>query len=75
MRRTTAQLALAMGVIAAFSGSDWLHFRGTDNRSVSEEKNLPKSFSDEENVAWKAPLPVIADKSKQTLHCKGGHHG
>ncbi len=57
MRRTTAQLALAIGVMAACSGSDWLQFRGTDNRSVSDQKGLPKTFSEEENVAWKAPLP------------------
>ena len=57
MKRTAAQLVLTIGVIAACSGSDWLHFRGTDNRGVSDQKNLPKTFSDDENVAWKAPLP------------------
>ena len=57
MKRTTTQLALVIGVIAACSGSDWRHFRGTDNCSVSGEKNLPKTFSDDEHVAWKVPLP------------------
>jgi len=57
MRRRSIPLALAFLAIAACSGSDWLHFRGTDNRSVSGEKNLPKTFGDEENVAWKVPLP------------------
>jgi len=57
MRRKSLPLALAFLAIAACSGSDWLHFRGTDNRSVSDERNLPKTFGDEENVAWKVPLP------------------
>ncbi|HUT89139.1 MAG TPA: PQQ-binding-like beta-propeller repeat protein [Thermoguttaceae bacterium] len=57
MRQRSLPLALALFALAACSGSDWLHFRGTDNRSVSDEKNLPKTFGDEENVAWKVPLP------------------
>ena len=39
------------------AGADWRHFRGTDNTSVSGEKNLPTRFGPTENVAWKAPLP------------------
>jgi outer membrane protein assembly factor BamB len=50
-------LTLTVVVLAISCGSDWLHFRGTDNRSVSDEKNLPKTFSDDENLAWKVPLP------------------
>ena len=38
-------------------GSDWLQFRGTDNDSVSLEKNLPTGFTEREHVAWKSPLP------------------
>jgi outer membrane protein assembly factor BamB len=40
----------------AFAG-DWRQFRGTDNTSVSDERNLPTRFGPEENVAWKVPLP------------------
>ena len=47
----------AAGIVFTCCGSDWLQFRGTDNQSVSDQKNLPKTFSDTENVAWKAPLP------------------
>jgi len=57
MRRIPLQLALAVALVWVCAGSDWLQFRGTDNQSVSDQKNLPKTFSDGENVAWKAPLP------------------
>lgn len=38
-------------------GSDWPGFRGRDGRGVSDETNLPLEFGDDENVAWKVPLP------------------
>jgi len=57
MRRTAIRWTWAILVLAACSGSDWLQFRGTDNRSVSDEKHLATTFADDENVAWKAPLP------------------
>lgn len=44
-------------VLSASAGSDWLQFRGTDGTSVSEEKNLPRTFGEGRNVAWKAALP------------------
>jgi outer membrane protein assembly factor BamB len=42
---------------------DWRHFRGTDNTSVSDEKDLPTRFGPTENVAWKAPLPGTGPSS------------
>jgi outer membrane protein assembly factor BamB len=56
MRPRTISLLLAVAVTVACCGSDWLHFRGTENRSVSEETGLPKMLGEEE-FAWKAPLP------------------
>ncbi|MGQ9576255.1 MAG: outer membrane protein assembly factor BamB family protein [Thermoguttaceae bacterium] len=47
----------AVLAVCGFGGSDWRHFRGTDNTSVSEEKGLPVSFSQHQNVAWRAELP------------------
>ena len=55
--RRSVRLALALLILAACSGGDWLHFRGTDNRSVSDEESLPKTFDEQANVAWKVPLP------------------
>ncbi len=54
------RLVLAFGLVlllASVSPADWRQFRGTDNTSVSDEKNLPASFGPEENLAWKASLP------------------
>jgi outer membrane protein assembly factor BamB len=45
------------------AGGDWRHFRGTDNTSVSDEKNLPTRLGPTENVAWKAPLPGTGPSS------------
>jgi outer membrane protein assembly factor BamB len=36
--------------------TDWLQFRGSGGRGVSEEQGLPKSLSESE-IAWKSPLP------------------
>ena len=57
MRRTIIHAALAVASVFMFTGSDWLHFRGTDNRSVADQKNLPVRFDDDQHVVWKAPLP------------------
>ena len=54
--RLAVCLALLIAVFAT-AGADWLHFRGTDSTSVSNETNLPRSFSEKEHVAWKSPLP------------------
>jgi len=56
MKQTLINSVLAVTVVA-FCGADWLHFRGTDNNSVSDQKNLPATFEGDTNVAWKAPLP------------------
>jgi len=61
MCRTAIRLSLVAVTVCFAAGSDWLQFRGTDNRSVSDQTNLPKTFgdgeNDRENVAWKVPLP------------------
>jgi outer membrane protein assembly factor BamB len=51
---------VAAAAVCSFAGADWLHFRGTDTNSVSDEKNLPVTFAGDQqdkNVAWKVPLP------------------
>jgi outer membrane protein assembly factor BamB len=57
MRRIAVHVTVGLAVVCIGAGSDWLQFRGTDNRSVSDEKNLPVAFSEHQNVAWKVPLP------------------
>ncbi len=53
----TIKCILAVIVVCLFSAGDWRQFRGSDNESVSAEKGLPKTFGEEENLAWKIPLP------------------
>ena len=42
---------------SASHGDDWRQFRGNDSTSVSNEKNLPSSWSTSENIGWKVSLP------------------
>ena len=56
-RTTAIHLTLAAIAVCCFGGGDWSHFRGNDTNSVSHEKNLPVTFDEETNVAWKVPLP------------------
>ena len=37
--------------------SDWPNWRGLDGLGVSTETNLPRTWSETENVAWKTALP------------------
>jgi outer membrane protein assembly factor BamB len=72
-------IGLAVLAICVASGSDWLHFRGTNNNSLSPEKNLPKTFGQTENVAWKATLPgrgpasPIVSDGKVFVTCSSGY--
>jgi outer membrane protein assembly factor BamB len=50
------QCVLAVVLVTVCSAGDWRQFRGTENNSVSTETNLPKTFGDDENLAWKVPL-------------------
>jgi len=39
------------------SASDWPQFRGPNGAAVSDEIGIPTTWSDKENVKWKADLP------------------
>ncbi len=38
-------------------GENWTRFRGPNGQGVSSEKNLPVSWSNQKNVAWKTAIP------------------
>ncbi|OHB70680.1 MAG: hypothetical protein A2V70_06175, partial [Planctomycetes bacterium RBG_13_63_9] len=57
MRTSAIHVALAVLAVCLFAGGDWLHFRGTENNSVSDETGLPQTVDENTNVAWKVPLP------------------
>ncbi len=73
-------LALSAGCLPA--AADWRQFRGNDNTNISTEKNIPITWTDTENTAWKIPLPgrgasgpiVVGDKVIVTCS-SGPTHG
>lgn len=48
---------LTAAVLLSAGGADWRQFRGTDGTAVVAEANLPTTWTETENVAWKADLP------------------
>lgn len=52
-------LPLAAAVLSAtcLTGADWLQFRGNDVSGVSALSEIPVTWSDTENIAWKIKLP------------------
>ena len=53
-------ISVLLGVFFfAVSGhsADWPAWRGVDGLGVSSETNLPKTWSDTENIAWKTEIP------------------
>lgn len=39
------------------TGTEWSQFRGRDGQGISESKDLPSTWSTNQNIAWKVPLP------------------
>ena len=77
MKRNLLFFALAAS-FCFFCGADWLQFRGTRHTNIAGDAKLPVSFSDKENVAWKADLPgrgpsspIIVD-DRVIVTCSGG---
>jgi outer membrane protein assembly factor BamB len=52
-------LPLLVAVVSAtcLTGADWLQFRGNDVSGVSALSEIPATWSDTENIAWKVDLP------------------
>ena len=80
-RTIDTRLIPAVLGVCLFSGSDWLHFRGTDNRGVSDATRLPITFGENKNVAWKIALPgrgpsspIVVD-GRVVVTCSSGPRG
>ena len=77
-RFATALVLFLVGVPAL--GADWPAWRGPTGQGFCDEKNIPVTWSDKENVKWKVPLanqgnstPVVwGDKIFLTQANKGG---
>jgi len=65
MRSRTIGIAIAL--LAALdhtvSADNWPHWRGPSGTGVSVETRLPESWSDTQNIAWKAPLRGVGVSS------------
>jgi len=61
MARQIVHVALALSMLAligdACAQENWPQWRGPDQNGVSKATNLPKTWSETENVVWKTPLP------------------
>lgn len=66
--RAALGAALALSAVAAAHASEWPQFRGPTGQGHAPDEAVPLTWSETENVAWKAPVPgrgwsspVIAD--------------
>ena len=64
MRRRSSAAAAALVLIAliaipALSASDWPRFRGADDGVASDHPSLPETWSETENVRWRADIPGL----------------
>jgi outer membrane protein assembly factor BamB len=65
---TSVVLGLANTVRAAtIAAGDWPQFRGPQAHGRSDAKGLPLTWSDEQGIAWKTPLPGPGASSPITL--------
>ena len=61
MRHMTKRLALlGLALAACLSAQNWPQWRGPNGDGTSPAKNLPVSWSETENVAWRVELPSWA---------------
>jgi len=60
-------LVLAASFAPFCAAADWPQFRGPGGQGASDEKNLPVSWSDEENIVWKTKMPGYGASSPIAL--------
>ena len=76
--KAVGYVLFALSTLGVFTGADWLRFRGPNGSGVAEDEQIPTSWSEEENIAWKVELPgrgvscpiVIGDRVVLT-YCSG----
>ena len=55
---TGLSLVALILITPAAQGTDWLEFRGKDHQANANGASLPKSLTEEDNVAWRVELPA-----------------
>ena len=48
---------VALGLASPSAADQWPQFRGSQSGVVADDQTLPETWSAEENVAWKIPVP------------------
>ncbi|MBL9133837.1 MAG: PQQ-binding-like beta-propeller repeat protein [Verrucomicrobiaceae bacterium] len=60
-------LTLASTSVHAATSSDWPRFLGPTGAAIVKESNVPLTWSDSENIAWKAEMPGPGSSSPIVL--------
>ena len=55
--RSSSAMLFAVLLSTSAGAADWPAWRGVDGLGVSDEKNLPREWSESSNIAWKTALP------------------
>jgi outer membrane protein assembly factor BamB len=66
-RRFCLSLCLGLVIIPATLAADWMQFRGPGGQGVSDDKGLPQTWSETENIVWKTRLPGPGTSSPITV--------
>ncbi len=65
--RLMLSLCVALSLSPAVRAADWPQFRGPNSLGVSQARDLPVTWSETENVAWKTALPGYGSSSPIAL--------
>src|SRR5262249_22756062 len=60
-------VCVGLVAISAVPAGDWMQFRGPGGQGVSDDKGLPETWSETENVVWKTKLPGPGTSSPITV--------
>jgi len=72
-------LTVSLITVGSSSSADWTQFRGPEGAGTSRESSVPTTWSETENIAWKAALPGAGTSSpiivgdKIFLTCYSGY--
>jgi hypothetical protein len=69
-RSIVVQLCIVIFLGQALFAENWPQFRGPDGLGISQEQNLPVSWSETENVLWKTKMPGYGASSPIALNGK-----
>lgn len=66
-KRLLFAIAIVIVVANSLDASDWTRFRGPKGMGISDDTNLPLTWSDTKNLKWKTPLPGPGSSSPIVL--------